>query len=206
MSYIDSFDHVLVGYLAGLPVHRPLVDIPGPELGPDDEDFGCTRQQLVVGGGSGEHPGLVLERPDAAMAAFALASEDFAIPDDEKQALDALIAEAPTHQRFGWREHQSEAFAERCQSSALFRPHEPKRETLDHWLLLGFGEFAYLSMPDLAPEMAARLSAFLVRTPLHVEYNNILLPPPGMPTYARSGTAFRCKIRKDLFGAEGDAA
>ncbi|WP_300532380.1 hypothetical protein [Maricaulis sp.] len=195
MSYIDSFEHVLVGYLAGLPVYRPLVDIAYPDDGTDDEDFGCSTHQLVLGGGSGEHPGLVLERPDAAMAAFALESELFDLPPDEAAALGDMIAAAPVHQRYGWRADQVDAFAERCRSAALCNPHSPERESLVHWLTLGFGEFAYLAMPDLAPEMAARLQPYQTGTPDIAEFNNILLPPPGLPGYSPAGTAFDSRLR-----------
>ena len=195
MSYIDSFEHVLVGYFAGLPVYRPLVDIPGPEDGTRDEDFGCSTHQLVIGGGSGEHPGLVLERAGAAMAAYALESGLFDLPGDETAALGEIIAAAPVHQRYGWRADQDEAFAVRCQSVALYNPHGPERESLDHWLTLGLGEFAYLAMPDLAPDMAARLQPFQTATPDTAEFNNILLPPPGLPGCSPAGTAFESTLR-----------
>ena len=52
MSYIDSYDHVLVGYMAGLPLYRPLEDIPGPENGESRLDFPCRTDQLVLGGGT----------------------------------------------------------------------------------------------------------------------------------------------------------
>ena len=198
MSYIDSFDHVLVGYFAGLPVFRPLVDIEYPEDGTDDEDFGCTRHQIVIGGGSGEHPGLVLERPGAAMAAFALKANIFEIPEPDRADLLSYITEAPIHQRYGWRPHQTEQFESLCRSPALYRPHEPDHEALSDWLTLGFGEFAYLAMPDLDAEMSKRLRAFQRKSPLHIEYNNILIPPPGFPAYARSGTAFDSRLNLKL--------
>lgn len=195
MSYIDSFDHVLVGYLAGLPVYRPLVDIAYPEEGVRDEDFGCSTKQLVVGGGSGEHPGLVLERPDAAMAVFALESALFDLPRDEEAALGDIICAAPVLQRYGWRPDQEQDFAERCRSVGLHNPHRPERESLDHWLTLGFGEFTYLAMPVLASEMSARLQQYQTGTPDIAEFNNILLPPPGLPGYAPAGTAFESVLR-----------
>ena len=60
MSHIDSYKHEIVGLFGCIPVYRPLEDISEP--GDDDPqlDFGCTTEQLVIGGGPGEHLGLVL--------------------------------------------------------------------------------------------------------------------------------------------------
>ena len=195
MSHIDSYDHVLVGYFGPLPVYRPLEDIAPPPEGERSEDFGCRTDQIVIGGGSGEHPGLVLERPGAAMAAFALESEDFRIPAGEKAALTDLIAQAPVHRRYGWTQDQHEAFAQLCQSDGMHNAYWPGAGELDHWLTLVFGEFCYAALPELDPDMAARLKTFQTRDLTHVRYNTILLPPPGLPVYARSGTAFEARLR-----------
>jgi hypothetical protein len=63
MSYIDTFDHELVGFFAGLPLYRPLEIVAGS----GGDEFGCTPLQLVLGGGSGEHPAVVLAQPRAAV-------------------------------------------------------------------------------------------------------------------------------------------
>lgn len=55
MSHIDSFKHEIVGLFGGLLVYHPLEDIQG--------DFVCTPKCLLIGGGSGEHPALVIESP-----------------------------------------------------------------------------------------------------------------------------------------------
>lgn len=193
MSYIDSFNHTLVGYFAGLPVYRTTVDIPYPDEGTEDEDFGCNRNQIVIGGGSGEHPGLVLERPGAAMAKYALTSELFDLTKDVVVELEQMIGEGPIHQRYGWLPFQVEAFESRCQSRALCNPFDPGRSSLEEWLTLGFGEFAYFSMPDLDKEMAHKLKLFQSRRQTYMEFNNILVPPPKMPTHASGGMAFKYK-------------
>ncbi|MCP2680418.1 hypothetical protein NHF45_12850 [Maricaulaceae bacterium NA33B04] len=194
MSYIDSFHHTLVGYFAGLPVYRPTVDIPYPDEGTSDEDFGCDRNQIVIGGGSGEHPGLVLERPGAAMAKFALSSELFNLSNEVASELEHLIEKAPIHQRYGWLPDQVDAFESLCQSPALCNPFDPNRSSIEDWLTLGFGEFAYISMPDLDTEMVAKLKMLEAGEHSSMEFNNILLPPPFMPTYASGGVAFKCQI------------
>lgn len=198
MSHIDSYDHVLVGYFGPLPVYRPLEDIETPPEGERSEDFGCRTDQIVIGGGSGEHPGLVLERPGAAMAAFTLESDDFRFPSDERAALTDLIAQAPVHRRYGWTKAQRKAFAKLCRSDAMHNAYWRGAGDLDHWLTLVFGEFCYAAMPELDPAMAARLKAFQARDLIHVRWNTILLPPPGLPVYARSGTAFEARLRHDV--------
>ena len=70
MSYIDQFRHELVGMLGGLPVYRPLEDIVGDEDPAYTGEFSCTTCQLVIGGGGGEFPGLVVKKPVCAVATF----------------------------------------------------------------------------------------------------------------------------------------
>lgn len=43
MSYIDTFDHELVGFFAGLPVYHPLV------VHEDATEFSCNPNQLLIG-------------------------------------------------------------------------------------------------------------------------------------------------------------
>ena len=62
VSHIDSFKHELIGLFGGLPVYRPLQLIDG--------DFQCDVNQLVLGGGSGEHPALVVKNLLAAVACY----------------------------------------------------------------------------------------------------------------------------------------
>jgi hypothetical protein len=92
MSYIDTFDdtfdHGLVGFFAGLPRYHPLETVAGS----GGDELGCTPRQLVLGGGSGEHPAVVLRQPPAAVMAFlqaalplgaaALAPDSQQLPDE----------------------------------------------------------------------------------------------------------------------------
>lgn len=56
MSYIDGFDHEIIGTLGYLPIYHPLEAIEG-DGGWGAYDFNASPQNLVLGGGSGEHPG-----------------------------------------------------------------------------------------------------------------------------------------------------
>lgn len=60
MSHIDSFNHSQVGTFAGIPVYHALQDIDGKGGG----DFSATPKNLIIGGGSGEHPGMVIQDLD----------------------------------------------------------------------------------------------------------------------------------------------
>lgn len=53
MSFIDCYNHELCGTIAGLPLYRPLEEIRSVS------EFCATSQDLVLGGGSGEHPAAV---------------------------------------------------------------------------------------------------------------------------------------------------
>jgi hypothetical protein len=68
MSHIDSYKHEIVGLFGSLPVYHPLEDIPEPATDQLQHDFGCTTEQLVIGGGSGEHSGLVFRDAQGAAA------------------------------------------------------------------------------------------------------------------------------------------
>jgi hypothetical protein len=59
MSHIDTINHSVVGTFAGISVYHTLQDIDGK-----DYDFSATPKNLVIGGGSGEHPGMVIQDLD----------------------------------------------------------------------------------------------------------------------------------------------
>lgn len=197
MSYIDGYAHELVGYFGPLPVYRPLEDMPGwvSETGWDG-DYPCRTDQIVIGGGSGEFPGLVLARPDAAIAAYALNDSAFRLPRGLQEELQADLARAPVTRRHGWLEEDTLRFRDIITSGHLINPFFPEggmdEET---WLACSLGEFVYASLPELAPERAEALRGF-ERERHHVRYSNILLPPPGMPVYANGGTAFEATRRR----------
>jgi hypothetical protein len=63
MSYIDTVDHSYVGRLFGWPVYHPLGVYTGDE-------FDADPTNLVIGGGSGEHPGMVIRSLDACILQY----------------------------------------------------------------------------------------------------------------------------------------
>lgn len=177
MSYIDTFDHELVGFFAGLPVYHPLETVSGT----GDDLFGCTPSHLVLGGGDGEHPAIVLTHPTAAVAAFLQA----ALPPDgpplsaaSEQFLDAL---PPLHECLhfaGWFTTSYSAFLERCSSASFVAPYRPAHDgLLESWVLCNLGEFVYFSMPDLAPDIRVHLAELCARVTSPIYYNVLILPP-----------------------------
>lgn len=63
MSYIDTLAHRRVGTLAGYPLYHVIVDHrSGRERG--SPEFSANARNLVLGGGSGEHPALVIHHLD----------------------------------------------------------------------------------------------------------------------------------------------
>lgn len=68
MSYIDCFDHEHVGFFSGYPLYRPL-----EKFEPDDTldgQFSCHENNIIIGGGYLEHPGLVIRDLDYVAAEF----------------------------------------------------------------------------------------------------------------------------------------
>jgi len=197
VSYIDSFDHEFVGYLGGLPVYHPLEVVPA---GLDDpRDFACSPQNLVIGGGSGEHPGLVVKEPGETVACFVRAWLRWHAGHhpDEHQALPAAVepyASASQECSYwrrvfefaGWQSADYVEFSQRCASPAFNRPFDPYEDgSLEGWLAASVGEFILLAMPDLAPDAIGRLGD-LRRHICESLYGNILLVPPGYPVWGRT--------------------
>ena len=57
MSYIDTFDHEFIGFIAGLPIYLPLETVTASDI---PSEFGCSPQNLIIGGGDGEHPAIIV--------------------------------------------------------------------------------------------------------------------------------------------------
>ncbi|WP_300671565.1 hypothetical protein [Desulfoluna sp.] len=196
MSHIDSFKHEIVGLFGNVPVYHPLEEIQG--------DFVCTPKNLVLGGGSGEHPALVIESPLKAVAWFLnheleplrnteLSAERFPLK-TKVDAWSPIIAPYLTSSPhdiltfYEWDKETYSRFGTLCKSPALPNPLDD--EPLETWLILGMGEFVFFAMPHLAPEIMTKLE-----DPYpcfhHTYHNNIMVIPPNIPVYANGGNAFK---------------
>lgn len=199
MSYIDTFDNEFVGYFGGLPVYHPLETVPNTPAVP--RDFGCSPDNLVIGGGAGEHPAIVIKSPSEAAMFFlkAFTAESNSSLRPEQRALLQPIVDnwwndksrlftcpwARTFDFAGWKVADYVKFATRCTSSALPRPFDSQiDERLEQWLAASMGEFTLLAMPELVPDVVARLGDS-ISCVYGGEYQNVLLVPPGYRTWGR---------------------
>jgi hypothetical protein len=200
MSYIDTFDNEFVGYFGGIPVYHPLEVVPAL---PDDDpgDFACGPGNLVIGGGSGEHPGIVVKAPGETVVCFVRAWLDetpFLSP-DQRQALRPAVEAWPdasdrrqawgswrhVFEFAGWQAADYVKFSARCASRAFHRPFDPEKDaSLEQWLAASVGEFILFAMPELAEGAIQRLGD-LRRYVSGDLYKNILLLPPGYSVWGR---------------------
>lgn len=158
MSYIDTIRHEFIGQFNGLPIYHPIETTPKKKWGA--YDFSCSPENLVLGGGAGEHPGLVLHKIGAMVAEYIVHSNDFCqengidrllLPDSTVEQLVDIYLEAGEQLEFcGWSIRQSAEFLENSKSHVNSNPLQEGME-LERWIRLSFGEFAYISMPDIDP-------------------------------------------------------
>ncbi|MCB1358335.1 MAG: hypothetical protein KDK53_18215 [Maritimibacter sp.] len=186
MSYIDQFEHQLVAVFGGLPIYRPLEPIPG---GGHPLDFRCGVDQLVIGGGAGEFPGIVLVDPGGAAADFALEEAESFADDTPLKPLwrraAAPHAGRDTLDFAGWTRAEIADFAGACaQSLPLLRRYEPDHDgAFARWLSRCLGEFVVYALPEIGLPVTGALPmppedpGFLP----HLPYGNVLLRPPYRP-------------------------
>ena len=182
MSHIDSFKHELVGFLGYLPVYHPLEKIDG--------DFKCDTNQLLLGGGSGEHPALVIENLTSSVAYFL---DEVIENKKELQNWEEIISPYLDYDLtklltfYKWDIERFSSFHNMSKSNSL--PNPSNGGHIERWLILGIGEFVFFSMPYLAKEIISKL-----QNPYkhfhHMSYNNILVIPPNFPVYANGGNMF----------------
>jgi hypothetical protein len=182
MSHIDSFKHELVGFLGYLPVYHPLENIDG--------DFKCDINQLLLGGGSGEHPALVIENLTSAVAYFLSEIIEY---EKELQSWEEIIAPYLTTSLdelltfYDWNIDRFSSFHDMSKSISL--PNPSNGDNIELWLILGIGEFIFFSMPYLAKDLMDKLEAPYKHFH-HMSYNNIMVVPPNFPVYANGGNMF----------------
>lgn len=191
MSHIDSFEHAFLGTFIGLPVYLPLEDICG--------DFECTTRQFLVGGGSGEHPALIVKNPLAAVAEYL----HEVVPDSKMCSADKdkwrsvyenylWLRTRDILEFSDWNIQTYHSFYDRCSSPYAensFRVYSESK-SIEEWLILGFGEFVFFALPQLAPEIMSQIEEPYKHFH-HMLFNNIMTLPPNFPVYANGGRAFK---------------
>lgn len=182
MSHIDSYDHEYIGRLAYLPVYHPLQEVERNRWG--EEDFGFTPANLILGGGSGEHPGLVIHKLECCVARFlveAISDRDLDKLSQEDQNFLNDLANESYHKILefcGWYVHHYAEFHEAIYSKAVFGPEEDER--VEDWLIGNIGELVYYALPELNPEQE-RMQQMVTNFDFYPRYQNINCPPPGYP-------------------------
>lgn len=188
MSYIDIIDHDMVGYLAGIPVYHPRRILKG------GDEFDCSPETLVLGGGSGEHPAVVVSNLKALALDYLVESVSAAhLVASEAEALDDALAEAnpaeasiPACDCFHFAQWGADTYADfiqRC-STGVQTPYERKRfNSFENWLALTFGELVFFSFPEFAPTIPEHIRSQideLSRSGL-LWMRNIQVLPAGYP-------------------------
>ena len=181
MSYIDTFDHEYLGVLGYLPIYHPLVSVAG---GHSEDDFSCAPSDLVLGGGGGEHPGLVVRHLECSVACFLL---EFVSEDDESgidpnavRWLQDALCESRTAALnfFGWSIRDMARLLEMAKSDLHSSPLR-EDQSVEDWILTSIGEFVFYSLADLNPVPLEILAAFTsIARPI---VNNVRCQPPGYP-------------------------
>jgi hypothetical protein len=210
MSHIDSFKHEIVGLFGNIPIYHPLEKIKG--------DFKCNPSQLLLGGGNGEHPALVIKNPTATVAWFLehtlepLRSDDVKAKSHPlKRHLEEWDSVVESHINwsekahlifYDWSMQTHHDFYKLCISTAIPNPYPEDKQSIEEWLILGFGEFIFFAMPELAEKITSKLTQPYKHFH-HMNYYNILLLPKNMPVYANGGNAFtfvnKRKRKKSLY-------
>ncbi len=181
MSYIDTFDHQHVGWFAGLPIYYAPTQV--KRDGPDE--FSCGPENLVLGGGGGEHPALVFHRLDCLALRYVL----HAIPDDDRSVREQFgdfpimeYLEVPYADQFEYAEWSVKHyyfFYEMCTSPAMCCPHGTfDYYSFEDWLAASFGELVWFSFPELIKNLDPVRRMYPDLRPL---LNNVTIPPPGYP-------------------------
>lgn len=202
MSHIDSYKHEFVGYFVALPVYHILDECPENEECLDDYDFHVGPRTLVAGGGSGEHPGLIIRSPEYAVAEYFLhvvdgREEDIGITDKEMASLKSIMEKNGASSRVvfaDWEDEQRERFLNNCKSGGLPTPfYDQGGISFEQWVHISFGEFIFRAFPEMAQHVVDLIKPY---DQFWFGFGpNILLAPPGQPNYANQGSAFNVTRR-----------
>ncbi len=182
MSYIDCFDHEHIGMLGYLPIYHPLENIEGDKWG--GYDFSATPENLILGGGSGEHPGLVLHKLECLAARFLhdqiTDEEEANLSKEDKDYLIDLCYSDDVLEFCSWTINHYAAMKEMAQSKSFLAP-LGENEEVEEWLCKSVGELIFFSLSELNPAHG-RLTEIFAPFELHATMRNVACVPPGYPS------------------------
>ncbi len=193
MSYIDIFQHEYLGHLGYLPIYHPLENIE------EGGDFNATPANLILGGGSGEHPALVIHHLESLVAHFL--SEQISdqeldkIPKEDRDFFCDLLSFYSDSLEFcGWSVDRYIALNKMAKSTAFITALK-KKQSVEEWLCLSLGEFVFFSLPELNAHHERLVKIF---SPFCIPASicNVSFPPPGYPL----GGGFRIVDGKPVYG------
>jgi len=189
MSHIDTIKHELVGYLNGLPIYHPIENQIGAKWG--DPDFSCNQSNLVIGGGGGEHPGLVIHNLPSLVCEYLLydieqnsenSPDHYRPPSDEvrKLLLDIAVGKEPNLEFCGWSIEHHKQFIERAMSPVHNHP-LAEESAAEKWIRLSIGEFVYFSLQPLNSQhkVIQEIVEAHFEWPVGYWMCNVTCPPPG---------------------------
>ena len=187
MSYIDTIKHELVGTLNGLPIYHPLETVTGTKWG--DHNFSCSPQNLVIGGGAGEHPGLVIHHLDSLVASYVLhdiqnANEHFqdryiSPPENTiERLLDISDRRHEALEFCGWSMENIYDFIESAKSPVHSTPLQ-EGQSPEEWIRLSIGEFVYFSLGEINPLQEEINSLPGLNGDIGYWMCNVTCPPPN---------------------------
>lgn len=162
MSYIDTIPHEQLGTLAGYPLYHPLATKIA-ERG--DYEFGCSPANIVLGGGSGEHPGMVLHHLEHLARYYLLYRLDSLSENKpethldeleslEDRLLNCLVPVSKCLETCGWQLEQLAELVRRSQESSLTTPYDTlEHSSVEHWLAYSIGEWLWFDHMTLLGPM-----------------------------------------------------
>lgn len=182
MSYIDCYDHEYIGSLGYLPIYHPLQEINGGSKW-GDYDFNATPKNLVLGGGSGEHPGLVLHKLECIVAKFLYdqisEEEDDTLSKKDQDFIVDLAYQDDILEFCDWSIKQYATLSEMAASLAFNTP-VSEDENVEDWLCKSIGELIYYSLQELNPNHD-RLTQIFSNFDIQPIMRNVSCTPPGYP-------------------------
>lgn len=181
MSYIDLFKHNLLGHFLLLPIYLPLENSNG-------EEFSFTTENLVIGGGSGEHPAIVIHNLDKVVAMYllhcliTLEENGQEIPQEIYDQLYDLANDKRKVLEFcNWSIDTYRNFAEMVDKYAL----NPAQCSIfdgainyEDYLASAIGEFLYHSIPEIVPNFE-KFKQINVGDYARFFFHAVSCPPPN---------------------------
>lgn len=181
MSHIDSYDHEYIGSLGYMPIYHPLQIIKADKWG--GYDFSATPDNLVLGGGSGEHPGLVVHKLESLVAKFLYdqisEEEEDCISVENMDYIQELCFADNIFEFCGWSILQYANFKEMAEAN-IFNTPLGKGEEVEEWLTMSLGELVFYSLSSLNPEHN-KLKSIFDRFEIQDRMQNVACVPPGYP-------------------------